>query len=191
MGLETVVDDIKEEARARADQIVEEAEEEADEIVEDAREEAEGIKEEEKEAAEKEAEELREQELSSAKLEARKMESRERREILTQTRADARDALAELKDGREELTRKLLDASIEELGEDSGVVYAAEKDTEMVKELLEEYDGYSYGGTKDIIGGVVVEASDGDVSVNNSFDSVLETVWKDSLKQISERVFGE
>jgi len=121
------------------------------------------------------------------------MRSRERRDLLAELRADVRDELAELEEGREDLTRSLLDAAIDELGEESGVVYAAETDEELVEGLLEddEYDGFEYGGTTEVLGGVVVEVSDGDVRVNNSFDSVLETVWNDSLKEVSERLLGE
>lgn len=191
MGLETVVDDIKDEAHARAEEIIEEAEQEADEIREEARQEAERIREEAREEAEKNAEELHEQEVSSAKLEARKMRSRERRDLLAELRADTRDALADLEEGREELTRKLLEDAIDELGYDSGVVYAPEHDEELVEGILDDYDGFEYGGETDVIGGVVVEASDGDVRVNNSFDSMLETVWNDSLKEVSEHLFGE
>jgi V/A-type H+-transporting ATPase subunit E len=191
MGLETVVDDIKDEARTRAEEITEEAEKDAEETLEEAREEAEKIKKEEREAAEKRAEELREQEVSSAKLEARKMQSRERRDLLAELRADVRDELAELEEGREEMTRTLLEGAIEELDEDSGVVYAAERDAELVKDILGDYDGFKYGGTTEILGGVVVEVSGGDVRVNNSFDSVLETVWNDSLKEVSESLLGE
>lgn len=191
MGLETVVDDIKDEARTRAEEIKAEAEQEADETLEEAREEADEIRQEEREAAEKSAEELREQEISSAKLDARKMQSRERRDLLAELRADVRDKLAELEEGREEMTRNLLEGAIEELGEDTGVVYAAERDEDLVNDIIGDYDGFEYGGTTEVLGGVVVEASDGDVRVNNSFDSVLETVWNDSLKEVSERLLGE
>jgi V/A-type H+-transporting ATPase subunit E len=191
MGLETVVDDIKDEARTRAEEIKAEAEQEADETLEEAREEADEIRHEEREAAEKRAEELREQEVSSAKLDARKMQSRERRDLLAELRADVRDELEEVEEGREEMTRTLLEGAIEELGEDTGVVYAAGRDEDLVNDIIVDYDGFEYGGTTDVLGGVVVEASDGDVRVNNSFDSVLETVWNDSLKEVSDRLLGE
>ncbi|MFP4175017.1 MAG: V-type ATP synthase subunit E [Halobacteriales archaeon] len=191
MGLETVVDDIKQEARARADEIVENAEEERDEVLSDAREEAESIVEQAREEAEKEAEDIREQEVSSAKLEARKMVSREERDLLAELRADARDELAALKDGREDLTRSLLEAGIDELGDDEGAVYAAEDDEEMVQDLVNDFDGFEYGGTTDVLGGVVVESANGEVRVDNSFDSVLERVWNDSLREVSARLLGD
>jgi len=191
MGLETVVDDIKQETRARADEIVEEAEEDADETLSDAREEADRLVEQAREEAESEAQDLRDQEVSSAKLEARKMRSREERDLLADLRSDVRNELAALEDGREDLTRSLLEAGVEELGDDEGSVYAAEGDEDLVEEILDGFDGFGYGGTTDAIGGVVVESADGEVRVDNSFDSVLEQVWNDSLREVSERLLGD
>jgi V/A-type H+-transporting ATPase subunit E len=191
MGLETVVDDIKQEARARADEIVAEAEEESDDVLSEAREEAETLVEQAREEAEKEAEDLREQEVSSAKLEARKMVSREERDLLADLRADVRDELAALEDGREDLTRSLLEAGVEELGDDEGAVYAAEGDEELVQDLVDDVDGFEFGGTTDVLGGVVVESANGEVRVDNSFDSVLERVWNDSLREVSAHLLGD
>lgn len=191
MGLDTVVNDIKDEARARAEEIVEEAEAEKEEKLEEARERAEELKQEARRDAESEADALREQEVSSAKLEARKMKSRKERDLLADLRADVRDELAALDEDREGLTATLLEDGIEELGETEGVVYVAEGDEEMVEELLEDVDGFEVGGTTDVLGGVVVEAADGKVRVDNSFDSVLERVWNDSLREVSARLLGE
>jgi V/A-type H+-transporting ATPase subunit E len=191
MGLETVVDDIKQEARARADEIVDEAEQESDETLSEARQEAESIVEQAREEAKKEAEDLREQEVSSAKLEARKMVSREERDLLAELRADVRDELAGLEDGREDLTRSLLEAGVEELGDEEGAVYAAEGDEELVEDLVDDVDGFEYGGTTDVLGGVVVESADGEVRVDNSFDSVLERLWNDSLREVSARLLED
>ncbi len=191
MGLDTVVNDIKDEARARAEEIVEGAEAEKEEMLEEAREKAEELKQEARRDAESEADALREQEVSSAKLEARKMKSRKERDLLADLRADVRDELAALDEDREGLTATLLEDGIEELGETEGVVYVAEGDEEMVEELLEDVDGFEVGGTTDVLGGVVVEAADGKVRVDNSFDSVLERVWNDSLREVSARLLGE
>ncbi|OYR79833.1 V-type ATP synthase subunit E, partial [Halorubrum distributum] len=40
-------------------------------------------------------------------------------------------------------------------------------------------------------GGVVAESDTSRVRVNNTFDSVLESVWDDELKNISERLFDQ
>jgi len=39
--------------------------------------------------------------------------------------------------------------------------------------------------------GVVAESDTSRVRVNNTFDSILESVWDDELKNISERLFDQ
>ncbi|MFB6283040.1 MAG: V-type ATP synthase subunit E [Halobacteria archaeon] len=191
MGLETVVEDITEKARNRAEEIREEAESEADEIVADAEDEADEIMEEAKEEVEKEIDEAREQTLSSAQLESKKKVSRTRKELLDELKKDVREELAELEDGRREITESLLNDAVDEIDDSSGTVHSSENDEELVKELTEDHDGFSYGGSENIVGGVVVENSTGKVRVTNSFDSVLEKVWSDSISEISSRLLGE
>lgn len=191
MGLETVVEDIKQEARDQAEEIRREAEQEREEILEEARREAEEIREDVEQETTGEIESRREQELSSAKLEARKMKSRERKALLEELRGDVEDALRDLSDGRRDLTESLFTAAVEELDEDEGVVYSAERDEDMVRELVDGEPGYTYGGTEEMLGGVVVEAEDGDVRIDNTFDSILDGVWQEELGEVSDRLFGE
>ncbi|MDY6779738.1 MAG: V-type ATP synthase subunit E [Halobacteria archaeon] len=191
MGLETVVDDITDEARARAEEIREEAEEEAERIVSEAEEEAERIEKDAEEEVENEIQSRREQTLSSAKLEARKMKSRAEKDLLDDLKEDVEERVAQLDEGREDLTERLLESAVDELGSDTGKVYSSERDEETVKDLLASVDGFEYGGNEEMLGGVIVEAEDGEVRINNTFDSVLETVWNDRLKEISSRLFGE
>ena len=41
------------------------------------------------------------------------------------------------------------------------------------------------------LGGVVVDSADSRVRVNNTFDSVLDDVWEDSLKDVSDILFDQ
>jgi len=211
MSLETVVEDIRDEARARADEIRAQGEERAAEIVSEAEEDAEETLAEAEQQVENEIEQEREQTLSSAKLEAKQQRLEARRNLLQEVRAAVEAELADLSgDQREELTRALLDAaSVEFDGSEarsasdrsSGqspreegndvLVHARADDEALVTEIIEDYDGYEYAGAVDCLGGVVVESDQSRVRVNNTFDSVLEDVWEDNLKEISTRLFEE
>ncbi|MFB6136490.1 MAG: V-type ATP synthase subunit E [Halobacteriaceae archaeon] len=193
MSLDTVVEDIRNEARSRRDEILEEAEAEADEILEEAEAEADQIRAEAEEEAESQIEQEREQKLSTAKLEAKQQRLEARRDALQDVREAVEAAVADIDgDEREELTRELLDAAAPEFDESASVqVYARESDAELVRGVLEDYDGYEYAGDYDCLGGVVVESESSRVRVNNTFDSVLDDVWEDSLKDVSRRLFGE
>ena len=193
MSLDTVVEDIREEANARAENIRDDGESRAEEIVSAAEEDAEEVLEEAEGEVEREIEQLREQRLSSAKLEAKQTRLEARRDVLGEVRERVEDELATLEgDTREELTRALLDASSDEFDDGDDVrVYGREEDEELIESILEDYDGYEFAGEYDCLGGVVVESDQSRVRVNNTFDSVLEDVWEDNLREISNRLFEQ
>ncbi|WP_135821547.1 V-type ATP synthase subunit E [Halostella litorea] len=193
MSLDTVVEDIRDEARARAEEIRAAGEERAEEIVSEAEADAEETLAEAEREVEAEIEQEREQRLSSAKLEAKQERLEARRDVLQEVREAVEDEIAGLPDDeREELTRALLDAAAVEFDEGSDVlVYTRPDDEALVTGVLEDYDGYEHAGEVDCLGGVVVESDASRVRVDNTFDSVLEDVWEDNLKEISARLFEE
>ncbi|MFU8866589.1 V-type ATP synthase subunit E [Natronococcus sp.] len=193
MSLETVVEDIREEARARAERIRDEGETRAEEIEATAEEDADEIRENARRDAERETEQLREQRLSSAKLEAKQKRLEARRDVLGDVRENVEEELATLEDGpREALTRELLEAASEEFDDGHDVnVYGRADDRELLESILDDYDGYEYAGEYDCLGGIVVESDQSRVRVNNTFDSVLEDVWEDNLREISNRLFEQ
>ncbi|SEW16663.1 V-type ATP synthase subunit E [Natrinema salifodinae] len=193
MSLDTVVEDIREEANARAEDIRAEGETRAEEIESAAEADAEEIVTEAEAEVEREIEQLREQRLSSAKLEAKQKRLEARRDVLGEVREEVEAELAALEgDSREELTRELLEAASSEFDEGDDVsVYGRADDQALLESILEDYDGYEYAGEYDCLGGVVVESDQSRVRVNNTFDSVLEDVWEDNLQEISNRLFEQ
>jgi len=195
MSLDTVVEDIRDEARARAAEIREEAQERAAEIHDDAEDDAEEILADAEVEIEREIEQERDQKLSSANLEAKQERLGARRDLIQSVREDVETEIAGI-DGerREELTAALLQAAASEF-DDADVqdvaVYGRSEDRELIEDLLEEYEEFSYAGDYDCLGGVVVESESSRLRVNNTFDSVLEGVWEDELRAISERLFDE
>ncbi len=193
MSLDTVVEDIREEAHARAEDIREDAESRAEEIVSAAEADAEEVLEEAEQEVEGEVEQLREQRLSSAKLEAKQQRLEARRDVLGEVREAVEAELVDLEDDtREELTRTLLEASSGEFAAGDDVrVYGRDDDEELIESILDEYDGYEYAGEHECLGGVVVESDQSRVRVNNTFDSVLEDVWEENLREISTQLFEQ
>jgi V/A-type H+-transporting ATPase subunit E len=192
MSLDTVAEDIREEARARAEEIRAEAEDRADDVVADAEAEAETIRSERSAEVEREVEQEREQSLSSAKLEAKQSRLEARRDLLEEVREDVEAAVAGLEgDERETLTRELLDDAADEFDGGSVRVSGRADDQELLESILADYDGFEYAGEYDCLGGVVVESDASRIRVNNTFDSVLDDVWEDNLRNVSERLFEE
>ncbi|ADD04953.1 A-type ATP synthase subunit E [Natrialba magadii ATCC 43099] len=193
MSLDTVVEDIRDEAHARAEDIRDEGEARAEEIESAAEADAEEIRESAETEADREIEQLREQRLSSAKLEAKQKRLEARRDVLGDVREEVEGELTALEgDTREELTRALLDAASTEFDEDNDVsVYGRADDQDLIESILDDYDGYEFAGEYDCLGGVVVESEQSRVRVNNTFDSVLEDVWEDNLREISNQLFEQ
>jgi V/A-type H+-transporting ATPase subunit E len=193
MSLDTVVEDIRNEARARREEIIEAAEAEADEIVADAEADAEETLAAAGEEAEREIEREREQRLSSAKLEAKQERLEARRDALDDVRERVEERVAGIEaDRREDLTRALVEAAAAEFDEDASVsIYGRAADEQLLERILADYDGWSYAGERECLGGVVAESRTSRVRVNNTFDSVLDDVWEDNLREISDILFDE
>ncbi|MDS0476660.1 V-type ATP synthase subunit E [Natrinema sp. 1APR25-10V2] len=193
MSLDTVVEDIREEAHARAENIRSEGEARAEEIESAAREDADEIVANAEAEVEREIEQLREQRLSSSKLEAKQKRLEARRDVLGDVRDAVEEELAALEgDAREELTRDLLEAATDEFDEGDDVnVYGRGSDEALIESILADYDGYQYAGEYDCLGGIVAESEQSRVRINNTFDTVLEDVWEDNLREISNRLFEQ
>ncbi len=193
MSLDTVVEDIREDAHARAEDIRNDGESRAEEIVSAAEDDAEDILAAANSEVEREVEQLREQRLSSAKLEAKQQRLEARRDVLGEVRETVETELASLDgDTREDLTRTLLEASSVEFDAGDDVrVYGRDDDEELLEAILDDYDGYEFAGEYDCLGGVVVESDQSRVRVNNTFDSVLEDVWEENLREISNKLFEQ
>jgi V/A-type H+-transporting ATPase subunit E len=195
MSLDTVVEDVREEARARANEIREDAEERGRSIISEAEQDAEEIVEEREREVNRQIEQEREQQLSGAQLEAKQERLEARRDVLEDVRESVEERIASLDEGREDLTRALLADAAEEFDEGDIQVYGRADDQELIESILAdeetEYEGSTYAGEHDCLGGVVVESEESRVRVNNTFDSVLEGVWEDNLREVSERLFEE
>jgi V/A-type H+-transporting ATPase subunit E len=193
MSLETVAEDIRDEARARAREIEADADEREEAIVAEAESDAEGIRAEREREIEREIEQEREQRLSSANLEAKQKRLEARRDVLEGVREQVEDEIANLGgEHREVLTDGLLAAAAEDFEEGASVrIYGRAEDEALISELVEAYDGYEYAGEYDCLGGIVAESDSSRVRVNNTFDSVLGNVWEDNLKEASTRLFEQ
>ncbi|GGN12544.1 V-type ATP synthase subunit E [Halarchaeum nitratireducens] len=193
MSLETVAEEIRSEAEERAEAIRQQAEERAEEIVAEAEAEADEIVADAEAEVEQEIDQLREQELSSAKLEAKHERMSARREALDDVRDRVESRLTDLDaEKRRSLTDSLLTDSLAEFDEDEQLaVHYAPGDEALLEDLLDERPNVTTAGEYDCLGGVVVESETSRVRVKNTFDSVLEDVWENELKQISDRLFDD
>lgn len=194
MSLETVVEDIRAQAREEAETIRQEGQQRAEEIRESAREEADEIRSDAESAVERQIQQEREQATSAAKLEAKQERLAARRDVLDEVRDQTETAIAELSgERRRGLTASLIADAAEEFGDSPVSVYARPEDQSLVEEILdsEGYDDWTVAGEQDCLGGIVAESDASRVRIDNTFDSLLADVWEDNLKAVSEVLFED
>ena len=192
MSLETVVEDIREKARGDAERILTESDAEGKEIIDKARKEASVNRAVGKEEISRKIELQKEQKFSSKNLAAKQKTLEKKRDLLELVRQEIENEISQIKGKeREELTGKLIESSIKEfIDVKDVVVYGNVGDEKLLKSLLKKHKGVKYGGEYECIGGVVMESESARMRVNNTFDSIIETVWTEELKNISELLFG-
>ncbi|MCH2453001.1 MAG: V-type ATP synthase subunit E [Halobacteriales archaeon] len=192
MSLETVVEDIREKARGDAERILSESDAEGKEIIDKARKEASVNRAVGKEEISRKIELEKEQKFSSTNLAAKQKTLEKKRDLLELVRQEIENEISQIKGKeREELTGKLIESSIKEfIGVKDVFVYGNLEDEKLLKSLLKKHKGVKYGGEYECIGGVVMESESARMRVNNTFDSIIETVWTEELKNISELLFG-
>ncbi len=183
MGLDAIVEEIRDKGRIEADKIGEEASPEVSKITVEAEASAARLKAAKEEAVRKDIDRLRQQEVSSANLEVKKAMLNARKEILDDVYEAAKEAVKKLP---AEKNQKLLKSIIEKNENNNARIYSRNKDKQAIKKLTK----LEYAGEIDCIGGVVIENEDGTEVLDFKYDTILKNVSEQSLKQVSDILFG-
>jgi len=183
MGLEVVVNEIIEEGRRKAAAIETEGLEEAKAILQEAKAKADTILSDRQAQAERDANRIRTQEAARAEFDAKKQVLVEKRALWDRLRGEALDALSSLDEGRRrQVLQRLIDRARAEIP--SGVAHVRPEDVSLVS------GPYEVKGDLEARGGLVVEDETGSVSIDSRFESILDDVWPQVLKQESKILFG-
>ncbi|HJJ36327.1 MAG TPA: V-type ATP synthase subunit E family protein [Methanocorpusculum sp.] len=191
MGLEAVVDDITRKGAEKAAAIKADAEAKAKTIVSEATVRAEEIKLAAEKDAAVQAEKIEVREVASANLVVKREQLNAQKELLEKVYAGAADAIAQLPaKTNEKAIKELLKEAAGQIPK--GVVYANSNDKQAVEDALglKTLSGFTFGGTVDIIGGVIVKSTDGQITLDYSYKTFMDDVWESSLKDASKILFG-
>ncbi len=192
MGLEVVVEEIRELGQKEATAIRNEANEEARRILAAAEERATAIKQEAEAEVERQVQQMEAQEASAAKLLVRREVLNAQKELLQDVFKATEESISALPDTfHEKAIRELLKKVAKEIKD--GVVFSNSRDQKAVESALSELktlSGYSYGGIVEISGGVIVKSADGQLTVDLSYQTFLDEVWESGLKDASDILFG-
>jgi V/A-type H+-transporting ATPase subunit E len=185
MALDKVVADILESAKKDADQLIGSAEKDRAATLKAAEDSiAAKRKEQEKRLAEA-IKRLRQQEISSAELEAKRIVLNARKEILDSVFESTLKEMSSLSDAdRAKLYAKIMAKGIKVIPDPR--VYCPKGDGT----LLAGVKGPSSVVETNMSAGLVLESKDGLVSLDYRFKTILEGIWEQELKNVSNLLFG-
>ncbi|MDR3101833.1 MAG: V-type ATP synthase subunit E [Methanocalculaceae archaeon] len=192
MGLEVVVDEIKAKGDREAARIKSEADATAKTIVADATKRAEETRLAAETDAALQADRIMVREVASANLVIKRDQLNAQKELLDKVYCEAANQIANLSaDMHTKAVRSLLKDAAKQIKE--GIVYTNQRDEIAVKAVLAELktlSGFTFGGITDIDGGVVVQSTDGQFTLDFSYQTFMSEIWEASLKDTSEILFG-
>ncbi|HJJ92814.1 MAG TPA: V-type ATP synthase subunit E family protein [Methanocorpusculum sp.] len=192
MGLEVVVNEIREKGNREAAQIKFEAETTAKTIVADATKRAEEIRIAAEADATHQADRIMIREIAAANLVVKREQLNAQKKLLNEVYREATKEIAKLPaDIHAKAVRFLLKESVKQIKE--GCVYANSRDEHSVKTALSELktlSGFTFGGIRDIDGGILVQSADGKLTLDLSYHTFIEEIWESNLKDASEILFG-
>jgi len=192
MGLEAVLEEIRERGREEVERIKRESQEEITRVLTAAQERAAKIKQAANEEVERQTAYIMSQEVSAANLQVKRELLNTQKELLDEVYQRAKEAIAGLPESfhREAIESLLKEAKTQIQG---GIVHVNPRDRKLLEEILAknpEFRDFSAGTDVDIDGGVIVESKDGSLQLDYSYRTFLDTVWESGLKDASDLLFG-
>lgn len=184
MSLDEVIKNILENGKAEAQAIIKEGQEEKNKQIKSAKDEGQKLLLEKIKESEEILRRMSTQEIARAELESKKIVLGSQKEVLDSVYEKALSRLRTLPQN-ETLLRSLVAQNQDEIR--TGEVYSNEKDAALVRALI----GTNYAGTIDCVGGLVIESQDGQRRIDLRYETRLKEIWDDSIKEISDLLWGE
>lgn len=127
-------------------------------------------------------ESIRKREISQTNLSARKKIMQAKKEVLDQAFEKAIESIKNLKDvERKKLIKKLFESASKEI--DVEYIYCSSGDINLIP--LGKHKIFA----KDIIGGLILKSKDQSITLDYSYDTIIEDIRKKNLQQISSILF--
>ena len=191
MGLEVVIDEIRENGKREADRIRKETDAEVGSILKAAQEKAERIKLAAEQDIQKQTGHITNQEASAANLVVKRQLLNTQKELLDQVYSASLSRIAALpEDFHRDAIKTLLSRAKAEIPE--GIVHCNRRDSEILSRILSSdtsLKGYTKGDPMEIEVGVIIESKDGELQLDYSYRTFLNGVWETGLKDASGILF--
>ncbi len=184
MTLDKVVDEIIDKAKADANALKKEGKNEATSILKKAKANASEIEDNATDYAKGVIEAMEKKELASAKLQCKRIELDSRKEIIDKVFDKLRQKVMVLDDKtKKKIYEKMIKKAVREM--DAKYIYINPKDKSLVKSISSGLEIKEAA----ILGGVIIEDKGQNVRIDCTFESVLEDVRNESLKDVSKVLF--
>ena len=182
MALDAVVEAVLATSKDKVAQITGEADQEVARILNEARERAAEIKSRKEAEVGHTVEAIERREISSANLEVKRSELNVHKDLLEQARVKLLGKLESLpkKDNEAMLTKLLEPYDLKAMK-----VFSNKRDEAFISSLAP-----NYGGNLDIIGGAVIESSDGALRYDLTYETLAREVFNNRMKEVSKVLFG-
>jgi V/A-type H+/Na+-transporting ATPase subunit E len=192
MGLEAVVEEIRENGRKEADRIRQESKQEVDLVLTATNKRAGEIKLAAEVEVTKQATHLVSQDVSAANLLVKRELLNTQKALLDQVYETTRSEIAGLPESfHREAIKKLLTEAKKEIP--SGTIYCNARDVAAAKAVIAEHPefaGFTVGAPVAIDGGLLIEGAGAELQIDYSYRTFLMKVWESGLKDASDILFG-
>jgi V/A-type H+-transporting ATPase subunit E len=192
MGLEAVVEEIREKGRSEAEKIRLESKQEVEAILTVANKKAGEIKLAVEEESAKQSAHLVSQEVSAANLLVKRELLNTQKALLDQAYEAVRKDIAALPESfHREAIKKLLAEAKKEIPK--GKIFCNARDMAAAKAVIAEspeFAGFKLGEPVNIDGGILIEGEGAELQIDYSYRTFLSKVWESGLKDASDILFG-
>jgi len=191
MGLEAVVEEIREKGRSEAEKIRAESRTETSGVIATANKRVEDIKLGAEAESTKQTAHIVSQEVSAANLLVKRELLNTQKALLDQVYEEIRAEIARLPESfHREAIRKLLAEARKEIPK--GRIFCNARDVPAAKAVIAEnpeFSGFKVGEPVDIDGGILIEGEAGELQIDYSYRTFLAQVWESGLKDASDILF--
>ncbi|MDX1534706.1 MAG: V-type ATP synthase subunit E family protein [Thermoplasmata archaeon] len=179
-----MIEEIRQQGQRESEEILRAAREEREQMLAEVRAQGEERRKERLRQAEDQAARDEVREIARAELEARKALLQAQKEVLDEVRAAAAVRMSGL-EGNDRLLESLVEQNRVEL--EGGLVRCNERDVKALKRLT----GARVEGGLDVLGGFVIEAEAGDRRVDLTFDTFLDGLWEQAVRDVADILWKE
>ena len=192
MGLEAVVEEIRDKGKSEEEKIRVESRQEVEHILAGANKRVAEIKLAAEDELAKQSAHLLSRETSAANLLVKREMLNTQKGLLDQV---YRMTLAEISNLPESFHKEAIKKLLTEITKEipKGTVYCSARDLPAAKAVLAEnrnFAGFSLGDPIETEGGIIVESEEGGLQIDYSYRTFLDRVWESGLKDASDILFA-